>query len=193
MAACYSITSSARASSVAGTVSQIALADLRFMASSYLVGLHYRQVRRLLAVENPAGINPDLTIGVLNTGAVAHQPADGDVFAPVIDCGHGLARCQGNDVPAVGIEERIAADHQRIGPLLGNKRKSGINLSNGGSLQDEIRWPSAAAAVSTSFTWLSISGYSGFTRKASNSIFGKSSRKSPRRFVANSPEKRLRP
>ena len=56
------------ASSVGGTVRPSALAVLRLMTSSNLVGLLDRQVGRLLALENPAGIDADLTIRIRNAG-----------------------------------------------------------------------------------------------------------------------------
>ena len=59
----HSITSSARASSVGGTSRPSALAVLRLMTSSYLVGCLHRQVSRLLALEdaiNVAGREPVL-------------------------------------------------------------------------------------------------------------------------------------
>ena len=51
IAALHSITSSAVASSEGGTVRPSALAVLRLIANSYLVGLH-RQLGRLLALED---------------------------------------------------------------------------------------------------------------------------------------------
>ena len=59
----HSITSSARASSVGGTSRPSALAVLRLMTSSNLVGCLHRQVGRLLALEDAidiAGRAPEL-------------------------------------------------------------------------------------------------------------------------------------
>ena len=58
----HSITSSARASSVGGTLMPSALAVFRLMTSSNLVGCTHRQVRRLLALENPAGVDAGLAV-----------------------------------------------------------------------------------------------------------------------------------
>ena len=56
-----------------------ALAVLRLMTSSNLVGCMHRQVGRLLALEDSAGIDADLATRV-RSGAlsIAHQPAGGD-------------------------------------------------------------------------------------------------------------------
>ena len=54
--AIYSITSSARASSDGGTVRPSALAVLRLITSSYLVGRLYRQIGWLFAFENTINI-----------------------------------------------------------------------------------------------------------------------------------------
>ena len=71
----YSITSSARPSSVSGTVRPSALAVLRLMISSTLVDLLDRQVGRLLAVENAAGVDADQTEAFRIIASVAHQAA----------------------------------------------------------------------------------------------------------------------
>ena len=47
-------------------------------------GLHDREVGGLLAVENPAGVDADLAIGISDAGPVAHQATGYDVFAQVI-------------------------------------------------------------------------------------------------------------
>ena len=71
----YSITWSARASSVGGTVRPSALAVVRLMISSTFVALLHRQVGRFLALENSAGVDADLSEQVRKTGTVAHQAA----------------------------------------------------------------------------------------------------------------------
>ena len=71
----HSITSSARASSVGGTSRPSILAVLAIDDQLELGRLHDRQVRRLRALEDAAGIDADLTPRVRNVGSVAHQPA----------------------------------------------------------------------------------------------------------------------
>ena len=77
----YSITSSASASSVGGTSRPSALAVLRLMHELEFGGLHDRQVGRLLALENPPGVDAGLAIGIGNAGSVAHQAAGHDGLA----------------------------------------------------------------------------------------------------------------
>ena len=50
------------------------------MTSSNLVDCMHRQVRRLLALEDAADIDADLTIRIRNVGTVAHQPAGFGIF-----------------------------------------------------------------------------------------------------------------
>ena len=71
----HSITSSARASSVGGTSRPSALAVLRLMTSSNLVGLLHRQVGGLGAFEDLPAKTPCTAIGVGYAGAIAHQAA----------------------------------------------------------------------------------------------------------------------
>ena len=60
----HSITSSARASSDGGTIRPSILAVLRLITNSNLVGLYDRQVGGLRALEDAAGIDANLTIGI---------------------------------------------------------------------------------------------------------------------------------
>ncbi len=60
LAPLHSITSSARALSVAGMSRPSALAVCRLMTNSKTVGLHHRQVGGLLTLENAGGVDADL-------------------------------------------------------------------------------------------------------------------------------------
>ena len=93
----HSITSSARASSVGGTSRPSALAVLRLMHQLELGRLHDRQVGRLLALENSAGIDAGLTVASPNVGAVAHQAAGRGEVAIMYIGGHRVARGQCHD------------------------------------------------------------------------------------------------
>jgi hypothetical protein len=59
---------------VCGIASPSALAVLRFITSSNLVGFNTGKIGRFFALENPADIDPYLTIGVGRAGSVTHQP-----------------------------------------------------------------------------------------------------------------------
>ena len=70
------ITSSARASSVGGTMRPSARAVLRFTANWKFGGLHYRQVRsKSPALRICAAYRRRLAIGVRQVGAVTHEAA----------------------------------------------------------------------------------------------------------------------
>ena len=84
----HSITSSARPSSGSGTVMPSALAVLRLMIISTLVDLLDRQVGRLVALENAAGVAAGETKGVGRAGAVAHQAAGRGELGRLEDRGH---------------------------------------------------------------------------------------------------------
>src|SRR6516162_7982638 len=72
----------------------------------------HRQVRRLLAFENPSGIAAGLSEGIISVDPIAHQPAGHRMFAELIHRGHGMARCKSNDPVATCVKERIGADDE---------------------------------------------------------------------------------
>ena len=80
---------------MAGTVEAEHPGGLALMTNSNLRRLHDRQVRGLRALEDAAGIDADLTIGIRNAGSVAHQPADFGKFTHRIYRGKRMARRQG--------------------------------------------------------------------------------------------------
>jgi len=82
----YSITSSARASNIAGTPSPIAFAALRLITSSN-PALRYYNIRCLPTSE--MGPNPDLS---------ASAP-----MSPSASCGHDTALARGSNVPECDI------------------------------------------------------------------------------------------
>ena len=89
----YSITSSARASSVGGSSKPSALAVLRLMHQLELGRLLHRQVGGFCAFENAGRIDAKLAIGVGEADPIAHQPARDGIFAKLVDGG------QPHDVP----------------------------------------------------------------------------------------------
>ena len=70
----HSITSSARASRVGGTVEAERLRGLQIDDQLELGRLQYRQVGGLRPLEDATGIDTDLAMHVGDAGAVAHQP-----------------------------------------------------------------------------------------------------------------------
>src|ERR1700730_3620942 len=69
-----------------------------------LGGLLDRQVSRLFALKNPAGIDADQTVYIRKTASVAHQAASrGELTIPA-DRGHGMAGRQCGQLFAPGIK-----------------------------------------------------------------------------------------
>src|SRR5215475_3574507 len=52
-----------------------------------LARLHDRQIRRLRALEDAAGVDADLAVSIPQTRTVAYQPADFGMFGAWIYCG----------------------------------------------------------------------------------------------------------
>ena len=71
----YSITSSARASSVGGTVEAESLGGLEIDHQLELGRLQNWKVRRLCTFEYLTGVHPDLSVSFCNDCAISHQAA----------------------------------------------------------------------------------------------------------------------
>ena len=133
--ASYSITSSARASSVGGTLRPSALAVLRLMTSSNLVGCPHRQVGRLLALEDAAGIDADLTKHLGDVGSVAHQPADFDNGARGMQ-GDRMACRQLASWSRRLVKKGISAYEEGVGPLARKSCEGRIDFVAGAGVED---------------------------------------------------------
>jgi len=122
-AAVHSITSSAATSSVCGTVRPSMRAVWWLMTSSNLLDCT-RQIRRLGALEDAAGIDAGLTIGVGNVASVAHQSADFGKFAPRIDRGQPMVRRLLRELHAPAVEKTISGNEEGLGQLAANVAKA---------------------------------------------------------------------
>ena len=91
--------------------------------------LHDRQVGGFGALENPAGVDADLTIGVGKAGSVAHQTAGCGKVAPFIDRRHRMACRQHDKLLAPVVEEWRCADQERSGPLSDEGRERGVEIA----------------------------------------------------------------
>ena len=81
----YSITSSARASSVGGTVRPSAFAVLRLMTSSILGRRLHRQIGGLLALEDAVDVAGRVSVLIDIIGSIGDQATGGDEVAFVVD------------------------------------------------------------------------------------------------------------
>ena len=124
----YSITSSASASSVGGTVRPSVLAVLRLMTQLELGRLHHRKVGGLLAFENSAGIQAGLPIHVADARTIAHQTARHSVLAQGIDRRHCVLCRQRNDPIALTFEDRIGGYKKGVDPFSRQRLKGGIKI-----------------------------------------------------------------
>jgi hypothetical protein len=77
--------------------------------------LHNRQVSRLFALENSAGVGADQMVGFSFVATVAQQAASLDEWAILVDRGQRVADCQRGDLFDMGVEEYVGADDQRAG------------------------------------------------------------------------------
>src|SRR5436190_12735855 len=75
-----------------------------------LGGLNDRQICRLGAFENPAGVDADLTIRIRNARSVAHQATNGGGLTKLINRRHRVTGCQRDDLTASAEQERIGGD-----------------------------------------------------------------------------------
>ena len=105
------MTSSARASTVAGMSMPSALAVLRLIASSYLVGAH-RKVGGVLTLEDAidvAGGLPELIDGV---GPIGNKAAVANDVSHIVDRGQLVASCQRDDEITMHCLRRAPGDYQ---------------------------------------------------------------------------------
>ena len=136
MTVAHSITSSARASSVGGTVEAEHPGGLSVDDQLELGRLHDRQVRGLGALEDATGIDADLTIGIRKAGAVAHQPAGFGIFTRRICRGDRMARRQVGQLDTPAGEKGVAADEEGVGPLARKRCEGRIDLAAGAGVED---------------------------------------------------------
>src|SRR5262245_16849554 len=85
-------------------------------------GLLDREVGRIGAVENLAGIDADLAIRRRIRRAIGDETADDRIFTPVVDRGNAVACRERNDPLAPTVEEWIVAYDERAGAPLDQGR-----------------------------------------------------------------------
>src|SRR6516165_736340 len=95
---------------------------------------HDRQVRRLGARKNPAGVDAGLAIGVGVIGGVAHQAARLDVVATGVDRRYLVARRQRQNL--VGVAKCKGADDQRPGLALDKRLEGRLVVEVAACFQD---------------------------------------------------------
>jgi hypothetical protein len=114
--------------------------------------LHDRQVRRLRALEHATGIDAHLTIGIRQARSEAHQPAGCGEIARKGDRRNRMARRQCGELFAPGIEECIAADHERAGSQLDQGCEDRIEIALGAAARG-CGLPPAVLSIGSRQEW----------------------------------------
>src|SRR5262245_34174349 len=80
-------------------------------------GLDDRDIGGLGALEDAASVDPSLTIGFRNAGAVAHQPTARHELTPLVDRRKRVPCGESKHLYAAVVEHRISGDEQCIHAL----------------------------------------------------------------------------
>src|SRR5262245_53727277 len=98
--------------------------------------LQHREIGRLSAFKDAAGVHADLTTHLELIGSVAHQPAGGDIAPLRITGWYPLAGGQDRKLHTAAAEESVGPDKESIGTLARKRGKGSIDLTNCGGLED---------------------------------------------------------
>src|SRR5262245_2788019 len=96
------------------TVRPSAFAILRLRMSSAFVDCMPGKSSGFFALENPAGIDPDLVVTLLQVRAVAHQASGLGEFAPGVDRGKVITGGERDEELALSREQCVGVDEQRV-------------------------------------------------------------------------------
>ena len=102
-----------------------------------LHGLDHGQIGRLGALEHPAGIDTQLTIRLVNTGAIAHQAARGGKAFRGTDGGHRVASRKRQDFRRIDGIQGVGVDEQRRNLVLRECCKRRIDVACGAGGDDD--------------------------------------------------------
>src|SRR5262245_27510699 len=97
--------------------------------------LHDRQIRRLRALEDAAGIDADLTKRIRNVGSVAHQPADFGKLTRGICRGERVARRQVDQLGTSVSKKNGEADEYGVWPVAHKSCEGRIDLTAGAGVE----------------------------------------------------------
>ena len=107
-------------------------------------GLLDRQVGCLLPLENPAGVDADLTVCVRATASVANQATSCGELAIHVDRGHRVADRKCGELSSANSEISINPDHECTGMELDQGFKDRIEVALGARVQDMKLQPERA-------------------------------------------------
>ena len=87
--------------------------------------LHDRQIRRLRALEDAAGIDSNMTKRIRRVGSVTHQPADFGKLTQGICRGERVARRQVDQLGTPANKKNVEADEDGVGLTAPEYREPG--------------------------------------------------------------------
>src|SRR5262249_32327252 len=99
--------------------------------------LHDRQVGRLFALENPAGVDTGLPPSIKIVRRIAYKTADCHGRAQGVNRWHGMAGRQRDDLRGIGKKRNGAAHHERVSPLLNKLRKRRLELARATCIHEQ--------------------------------------------------------
>src|SRR5262249_29278257 len=156
--------------------------------------LHDRKVCGLGTLEDARGIDPNPAVRIRQARPVAHQPADFGKRAIKINRRDREARCEVDQLDAPGEEEGVGVDEKRVGALARKRCEGHIDLAAGVGVEHLDLQPHGARTRCVSLTVDSeVAALEGLTSTATRVAAGTISRRSSRRFAANSIAKLLIP
>src|ERR1700738_4493910 len=95
-----------------------------------------RKISGSRAFENLARVNANLAMGIQDIRIVAHETTGDGVVAKLVDRRDRCSSHQRNKLVAMHIENRIAANQQRVGPFLSEAYKCAFDPLFVGGVQN---------------------------------------------------------
>ena len=143
----YSITSSARPSSIAGISRPSAFAVLRLMTQLEFGRLVKRDISRIRTFENFIDEVGEAAKNVRKVDRISHQPANFDIFAERINCGNAAFRGQFDNRRTMDAVLGFIRYHERIRSILFHRSEDALVLCLVKSAAQDSRRQRNACAV----------------------------------------------
>ena len=155
--------------------------------------LQDRQVGGFFTLEDSPRIDANLTIGVIDIGSVAHEPANFDVVARAETGWQPIPRRQNGKLNFPGVEENVRRDKQRIGPVTAKTDKGLVNLLASGCVNHLDLQPEPTRRLCTFSASEPADGSVGLLSTATLTAVGSNSRSNAKRFCTSTSKKIFMP